>query len=117
MDSVVGKALFVAGESIAVEAQLSITRGAVSGKGHTPSSPGEAPNNDTGRLAGQIEVLQKSDKLVVVTSEAPHSTPLEFGTSRMAARPFMRPARDKMAPEAQRLVADAVDRFSRKSRG
>lgn len=33
----VGKALFAAGEKIQVEAQLSITRGVVSGKSHTPA--------------------------------------------------------------------------------
>ncbi|WP_374389202.1 hypothetical protein [Sandaracinobacter sp.] len=55
MERQVTKGLFAGAEAIAVEAQLSITRGAVSGRNHVPSKPGEAPKNDTGFLAGFIE--------------------------------------------------------------
>lgn len=104
----VGAALFAAGEAIQVEAQLSITRGSVSGKGHTPSAPGEAPNQDTGVLSNNIETRQTGPLTVEVSSNAPYSAPLEFGTSRMEPRPFMQRARDKMRPEVERLVQQAV---------
>ncbi|WP_066282856.1 HK97-gp10 family putative phage morphogenesis protein, partial [Blastomonas sp. CCH1-A6] len=101
---------------IQVEAQLSITQGAVSGKNHVPSKPGEPPNQDTGRLGDNIETVQKGPLLVEVSSNAPYSIPLEFGTSKMAARPFMRPARDKKRAEVVALVERAVSQAVRQSR-
>lgn len=115
MEHEVGKALFAGGNAIAVEAQLSITRGAVSGKNHRPSAPGEAPNQDTGVLGNNIETVQVEPLRVQVTSNAPYSAPLEFGTSKMAARPFMRPARDKTRSEVEDLVVAAVRRAVRGS--
>lgn len=109
----IGRALFAGGEAIRVEAQLSITRGSVSGKNHVPSKPGEPPNQDTGVLAGNIETVQISPLLVEVSSNAPYSAPLEFGTSKMAARPFMRPARDKMRDEVTELVRRAVAKIAK----
>jgi len=111
----VGKALFAGGESIQVEAQLSITQGAVSGKNHVPSKPGEPPNQDTGVLSGNIETVQKAPLLVEVSSSG-YSAYLEFGTSKMAARPFMRPARDKKRAEVVALVERAVSQAVRQSR-
>ncbi|GEM_PF-871361 len=75
----VGKALFAAGEMIQVEAQISITAGAVSGKNHKPSAPGSAPNNDTGVLAGNIETNQVAPLVVEVSSNAPYAAIHEFG--------------------------------------
>lgn len=110
MERPVGRALFAAGEAAQVEAQLSITRGSVSGKNHVPSRPGEPPNQDTGVLGNNIETVQKAPLLVEVSSNAPYSAALEFGTSKMAARPFMQPAADKIRPEATDLVVAAVKR-------
>jgi len=77
--------------------------------------PGEPPNNDSFTLHNNIETALTADPLVVtVTSNAEHSTPLEFGTSKMAARPFMRPARDAKVKEAQALVAKAVNQIAKK---
>ncbi len=103
-----GQALFAAGELIQVEAQLSITRGAVSGKGHVPSRPGEPPNADTHTLANNIETVQAAPLRVEVTSRAPYSAALEFGTSKMAERPFMRPAANAKRKEVVALVRRAM---------
>ena len=116
MVDAVEQVLFNAGELIQVEAQLSITRGAVSGKNHVPSQPGEPPNQDTGVLSGNIETTRAGRLRVKVASEAPYSAPLEFGTSKMAARPFMRPARDKMRPRIEKNLIKAVKRVVRGSR-
>lgn len=105
----IGKALFAGAEEIAVEAQLSITNGAVSGAGHVPSAPGEPPNNDTGTLAGNIEAIKVSSTEAQVRSSAAHSKPLEFGTSKMAERPFMRPAADRKRKRVRGLIAAAVE--------
>lgn len=104
----ISQALFAGGERVAVEAQLSITEGAISGKGHVPSAPGEPPNQDTGTLAGNIEAVQVAPLIVHVVSNAPHSVPLEKGTSKMAARPFMAPAAQKKRREVTALVRRAI---------
>lgn len=109
----IGAALFAGGEAIQVEAQRSITAGAVSGKGHVPSEPGTPPNNDTGVLANNIETTQPAVTRVLVTSNAPYSARHEFGPE---GRKFMRPARDKKRGEVKALVETAMNRAVRKSR-
>lgn len=108
----IGSVLYAAGEMVAVEAQLSISAGAVSGKNHVPSAPGKPPNYDSGVLANGIIGGRAHDVPggigVRVTSNAPYAAHLEYGTSKMAARPYMRPAADKVAPTARRLIAIAV---------
>ncbi|MBI1682384.1 HK97-gp10 family putative phage morphogenesis protein [Caulobacter hibisci] len=104
----VGKALFAAGNMIEVEAEISITAGSVSGAGHIPSKPGSPPNRDTGVLDGNIETTLVEPLKVEISSNAPYSAALEFGTSKMAARPYMRPAAQKKKAEAVELVRRAV---------
>lgn len=106
----VGQALFVAGQEIEIEAELSITRGSVSGKHHVQSRPGEPPNNDTGILAGNIETTEISPLRVEVSSNAPYAAALEFGTSKMAARPYMRPATQVKRERVLELVKLAIRR-------
>lgn len=114
-------ALFEAADLVKAEAQHSITRGSVSGKGHVPSAPGEPPMNDTGVLKDGIQTRQQPFKpgkvlSASVVSLAPYSGALEFGTSKMAARPFMRAARDKMKGEAERLVVSRINTIIRRNR-
>ena len=60
---------------------------------HTASRAGFPPNSDTGYLASNIFVSKDADgKGANVESRADYSEALEFGTSKMAARPFMQPA-------------------------
>jgi HK97 gp10 family phage protein len=108
----IGQVLFVAGDAIAVDAAISITNGAVSGKGHVRSRPGEAPNADTHQLDRGIITVQVAPLHVQVQSNAPHSNDLEFGTSKMAERPFMRPAvaknRDSVIDSVRAAVSQIV---------
>lgn len=107
----VSKAVFAAAELIANEYALSITRGSVSGAGHVASKPGEAPNADTLRLSsssGAVQLGPNSLKAEVISPVA-YSVDLEFGTSKMAARPALRPARDKKKKEARDLVAKGLN--------
>jgi TRAP-type C4-dicarboxylate transport system substrate-binding protein len=101
---------------IAVEAQISITTGAVSGRNHVPSKPGEPPNADTHQLADGIEVVRSGRLRVEVQSTAPHAR-IEYDWGNVAARPYLRPARDKMKSEARELVRKAVNRALRKTFG
>ena len=88
------------------DAQTSITEGAVSGAGHIPSDPGEAPNNDTGVLANNIETLETGPLKVTVSSNAPYAAALEFGSSREAgahARSFSSSVVGKRGPLKQKF--------------
>jgi len=111
----IGQALFVGGETIQVEAQISITRGAVSGKGHVPSAPGSPPSADTHRLADNIETVQLSPMHVEVSSNAPYSAAQEFGTSKLPERPFMRPAVAAKRQEVTDLIRKAINHVSKGS--
>lgn len=112
---VVNRVLYVGADMIRAEAFQSISRGAVSGKNHVPSAPGEPPNRDTGNLQSNIETSMPEPLVAQVTSSAAHATPLEFGTSKMAARPYMRPARDKEKPKIERLLVTEMDKLVKRS--
>jgi HK97 gp10 family phage protein len=104
----VGQALFAGGEAIRAEAAHLITEGAVSGKNHVPSLPGEPPNEDTGVLRTNIETTQVAPLRVEVSSNAPYAVALEAGTSKMAPRPYMAPATEHKRKEVVELVRQAV---------
>lgn len=110
MARVVTGALYKAGQMIEVDAEISITEGSVSGRGHVASRPGQAPNRDTGHLDGNIETTVRASQnpTVHVTSNASYSAALEFGTSKMAERPFMRPATEKNRDKVSDIVAAVV---------
>lgn len=103
-------ALYAAGQDIELDAERSITEGSISGKGHIPSLPGEPPNRDTGDLDRNIDTETKSQNppTVHVVSHMPYSAALEFGTSKMDERPFMRPATEKNRKKVGQKVAAAV---------
>lgn len=103
--------LYAAGQLIEAEAERSITEGSVSGKNHVPSLPGQPPNADTRFLDSNIEttIVAVSPPTVHVTSKAPYSAALEFGTSKMVERPFMRPATKKYRSKVREMVKEGLD--------
>ena len=107
----VGKALYVGAQAIQTDAQISITTGAVSGRGHIPSRPGEPPNNDTSTLRNNIEAVSTGPLSAEVSSNAPYAAALEYGTSKIAERPYMRPAVARNKDEIVASVRAAVDRL------
>jgi HK97 gp10 family phage protein len=102
--------LYMAGQMIELDAERSITAGSVSGKGHVASSPGQPPNRDTGQLDGSIEteIRAQNPPTVAVVARDPKAKFLEWGTSRMQPRPFMRPATERNRDEVTRMVGEAV---------
>lgn len=111
----VSAALYAAADIIRVEAAISISTGAVSGKGHQPSAPGEPPNYDTGTLSDSIKVEKVDAAECDVVATADYAALLEFGSSKTAERPFMRPAANKHRPTAERLVTEALkDEFRKR---
>ena len=98
MDTLKGGAQLIRGEAI-----KSIQTGSKTGRlykrynptrTHRASAPGEAPASDTGNLVSNIMVENKQDS-VEVQSKAEYSKFLEYGTSKMEARPYMFPAYEK----------------------
>ena len=101
------------GQLIRAEAIKSIQTGAKSGviyqmynprREHRASAPGQSPASDTGNLVSKIIVRQKSQDVTSVESNANYSAYLEYGTSKMEARPFMLPAFER----SKKPIVDAV---------
>lgn len=117
-DELAGSIMHEAADAVSAEAQNSITRGAVSGRNHIPSAPGQSPNEDTGFLRSKISAARTGLLSAEVRADAPYSAPLEFGTSKMAARPYLRPARDKEAAGAiEKGLRKMNAQIRRKTRG
>jgi HK97 gp10 family phage protein len=106
-----GKLVYTLADKHATEAALSITSGAVSGKNHVPSKPGEPPNANLGILDRSIHVERTGPLTAQSVADAPYAVALEVGTSKMAARPYMRPAAKKVRKEVDALAKKAVDRI------
>ena len=74
--------------------------------GHRASAPGEPPASDTGNLVRRIDVQYDRKALIgYVVSRADYSVFLEYGTQRMAARPFMRPAAANCKDEVEQIIS------------
>lgn len=110
-----GQMIFAAADAIKTDARLSITTGSVSGAGHVASKPGEPPKRDTGHLDTNIEAYRTGPMTAEVRSQAEYAAHLEFGTSKMAARPYMRPAVRRAKPKIQRLATVTVERIVKES--
>ncbi len=98
--------LYASAQQVRTEAIKSVQAGDKSGRVykrrtvmHRASAPGEAPASDTGRLVNSIQAYNNpggSEAFVVAgRGTVLYAALLEFGTSRMAARPFMVPALEK----------------------
>ena len=109
---IVGKA----GNMVRNTAVESIQRGSKDGKvyqkyiprrTHQASAEGQPPATDTGYLVQNINLKIDAEGLgASVESNADYSAALEFGTRKMAARPFMQPALEENRPKIRRLVKD-----------
>ncbi len=100
------------------EAKLSIRRNPRRGAAYVryaperrgrASAPGDAPATDTGALARNITHVIDADGLgASVEARAAHSRFLEFGTTSMPARPFLRPAFERQIGPSMKRIADAL---------
>jgi hypothetical protein len=71
-----------------------IRGGAATGRvygNHVASAPGQYPASDTGRLMASINT-ELTETTAIVGTNVAHGPMLEFGTSRMAARPWLLPS-------------------------
>jgi HK97 gp10 family phage protein len=82
-------------------------RGAVE---HQASAPGEAPASDTGQLVNSITTEYDEEALVgKIGVHTGYAGFLEFGTQKMAPRPFARAALSNKADEITEIVLFEID--------
>jgi hypothetical protein len=62
---------------------------------HVASRPGDPPNTDTGALVRSIATEKKGKTGARVGTGIKYGLPLETGTKKMAARPWLGPADEK----------------------
>lgn len=104
-------------------AQLNVLKGQRNGKvyrkpytkyaTYTASAPGEAPARRTGNLRmhwnGQVKSKNSSSGGVAIIAELesqePYAGQLEYGTSRMAPRPFVEKIKQEATPEIQKIYS------------
>jgi hypothetical protein len=86
-------------------------RGAIT---HQASAPGEPPAIDTGRLVASGKTgANESAKIATASWATEYAAPLEFGTSKMAERPFAAPALAIEKPKILNRVTVAVNKATR----
>jgi HK97 gp10 family phage protein len=74
---------------------------------HKASSPGEYPNTDTGALVRSIYWRMVNTLTAHVGTPILYGKYLEYGTSKMAARPFIKPTWADMKQRSQTLFNKA----------
>jgi hypothetical protein len=77
--------------------------------GTSPSSAGDPPGVDTGALRNSINVQQRGAMVRAIADGVEYGVMLKFGTSRMAARPFMAPAAMWLDKQTERIFKDFIN--------
>lgn len=84
-------------------------------KNHPVSPPGEPPNTDTGRLIQSIFYKVEDGGLSgVAGTDLEYGKHLEFGTTYMDERPWLRPAFEANVQEIQDKISVAVAKAIKK---
>jgi HK97 gp10 family phage protein len=85
---------------------------------HQASAPGEFPKTDTGQLVSSLFFRVGADKLSsYFGTKLVYGKYLEFGTSRMRPRPWLRPTFMALRDKITTRVRSAVNEALRKARG
>lgn len=63
---------------------------------------------DTGALRGSIQTNQGAGISAAVTTSLEYAPHQEFGTSKMKAQPYLRPALNKNKSNAQKIVSSEI---------
>lgn len=85
-------------------------------KAHHPSAPGNPPAPDTGNLRNSINYEIQKDEYTVTgivgttQKNPPYGRFLEYGTSKMAPRPWLRPAMRKNNEFIRKSISETIKR-------
>ena len=111
----------IAAEVIRTRAVKGIQSGPASGApradGSRASAPGEFPMTDTGSLVSSVFTsIRKSGRRVIafVGSDIVYAKFLEFGTRRMAARPWLQPSFDEVEDQVRAIIRAGFQKANRK---
>lgn len=80
---------------------------------HVASSPGHAPNTDTGRLAQSVDVdIDSSNLTYLAGTDEKYGADLELGTLHTEERPWLLPAfnrkKDEIVSRVEDLLKEAI---------
>lgn len=110
------------GAEIALDWMVADMQGGKSGRqySHLPnqsSAPGESPAVQSGDLVRSLEQVLELDvtarATAVVSSDDNKAAMLEYGTSKMAPRPFMRPSIDENKQAIERMANQEITKIVR----
>ena len=78
---------------------------------HTASAPGQYPASDTGRLASNVDFRLPAPGRMqgIVGTNIVYGRYLEFGTSRMSARPWLLPSFEKAKVGVEARLKKAIE--------
>lgn len=102
----ISAALYVGADDVRARYRRKVTDGSISGVNHVPSEPGQPPNNDTGFLISTAETAMVDWNHAQVRVGAPYAARLEYGDSKIAARPALGPA----TQESRKVMTDRLNR-------
>ncbi|PKN85445.1 MAG: hypothetical protein CVU46_11070 [Chloroflexi bacterium HGW-Chloroflexi-8] len=80
---------------------------------HQASAPSEPPAIDTGHLANSIQAQKVKVGSARINVGAAYGVNLELGTSKMAARPFLKPAAEHAWPIFKTAIGELFKRLAR----
>lgn len=84
------------------------------GVAHQASAPGEAPASDTGQLVNSVSTSVDESRLSGnVNFGSDHAAAMEYGTSRVAPRPYARPAVINKRDAIRQDIADEIGKAIR----
>lgn len=112
-ENVMQEALEMSGKKVQREAKILINTSTPTGRmygKHRASAAGQPPATDTGNLVRNINVKKERNlvKVGILDQKAIYGAYLEFGTSKMGARPWLKPATDKSSDYIMKSFALAL---------
>ena len=90
--------------ALTVEIEAEIRQG---WSAESPSAAGDPPAQVTGELAASVETQQNGMNNSRIGTSLEYGPMLEFGTAEMAARPWLRPAVERVRQRLQEIVTQA----------
>lgn len=109
LDKVADEWAYASAADVALEARNLVNENGVPSPNHVVSDPYSPPNTDSGHLQSLIQPVELAGTgHAAAISSAEYALALEFGTTRMIERPYMRVA---SANRRKAVLEDAANRL------